>query len=476
MNEVKSFALLMLIIASVPFSEGISFPLMNNDSNYLHIKKSLQENNKLAFDSSVDETITQFMLEGHIPSLAASVVYKDSIIWSKGYGEQSNGNIAFIIASITKTITTTALLQLYEQGLFDLDEDVSNFLPFSLRNPNYPDKPITFRSLLLHQSSLLRGGELYRSYVFNDLDQKLGITNESLPSFPAWIDDVLLSQNTTEVWGTWAPGEKQVDSYGRSRLAYSNLGYDLLGYLVERLSNQTIEEYSKSNIFSRLNMTNTYYSYQSYPPDELAFPYEWIPDEENVEDYPTDEDKNFNLPIFNLDELGAGALRSTTSDLSHYLIAHMNNGMYKNNRILSEESINLMHNISQVYYGIKNYDSYGFGWMNDIINTVEIDGASFSQPLQGHGGRTYGYSSLMFFNQDVEIGVILFVNQDFLFVPQFDNQWDIFDVLYKEGLLFRNLSISSSGNVSGFSFFLFSFPLVLYVIFVKYRRRKSSTE
>ncbi len=475
MNKIKSFALIMLIIALIPFSKGINSSSMNNDSNYLSIKKSLQENNKSAFNSGFDEVIAQFMLEGHIPTLAACVVYKDSIIWSKGYGEQSNGNIAFILASITKTFIATALLQLSEQSLFDLDDDVSNFLPFSLRNPNYPDKPITFRLLLLHQSSLQRGGEFYQSFVFNDLDQKLGITNETLPSFPAWLDDVLLSENTSEIWGTWAPGGKPVDSYGRSRLAYSNLGYDLLAYLVEVISNQTIEEYFQSNIFTPLNMTNTHYTYQSYSSDKLASPHDWIPDNENVFNLPTDENNDFNYPHFNLDELGAGALRSTTTDLSHFLIAHMNKGMYKNNKILSEESINLMHNLSQVYYGNKNSDSYGFGWMNDIINTVEIDSESFFHPLQGHGGRTYGFNSLMFFNQDVELGVILFINQGFLYVPQFDNTWDIFDVLYKEGLRF-SLSNLRSENVSGFSLFLFSLTIVLQVIFIKYRRRKSSTE
>ncbi len=470
MNKIIMITSLILIVTLIPLSNGTSVSIYN-DLNFSSFANSLQEDDNQAFNSNLDDTITQFMLEGHITTLAASVVYKDNIIWSKGYGEQSNGDSAFIIASITKTFIATALLQLYEQGLVDLDEDVNNFLPFSLRNPNNPDKPVTFRSLLLHQSSLLRGGEFYQSFVFNDMDQKLGLTNETLPAFPAWIDDVLLSQNTTEVWGTWAPGEKQIDSYGRSRLAYSNLGYDLLAYLIVRISNQTIEEFFQSNIFTPLNMTKTRYTYQSYSSDELASPHEWIPDDNNVFNFTTDENKDFILPDFNLDEFGAGALRSTRTDLSHFLLAHMNNGMYNNNRILSEESINLMHNTSQEYYGGKISDSYGLGWMNDIINTVEIDGESFSHPLQGHGGRTYGFNSLMFFNQEVELGVILLINQGFLFNHEFANEWDIFDVLYKEGLRF-SLSDSSSEKTPGFSFFLLTLALVLQVVFIKFRNHK----
>jgi CubicO group peptidase (beta-lactamase class C family) len=461
---------LILIIALIPLSNGMTSVLTYNDLNYSSLANSLQEDDSQTFNNTIDDTITQIMLAGHITSLSASVVYKDSIIWSKGYGEQSDDNIAFLIASITKTLTATAILQLYEQGLIDLDEDVNDFLPFSLRNPSYPDKPITFRHLLLHQSSLRRGGEFYQTFVFNDLDQKLGLTNETLPSFPAWLDDVILSpesQTNSDLWGTWAPGEKQ------GNLAYSNLGYDLLGYLVELVSNQTIEEYFQSNIFNPLNMTRTHYTYQSYSSDELASAIEWIPNEYNEFNFSTDEEDNLNIPHFNLDELGAGALRSTTTDLSHFLIAHMNNGVYKNNRILLAESINLMHNTSQVFYGIYNYDSYGFGWINSKINTVELDGEYYSQPLQGHGGRTYGFNSLMFFNQDVKLGMILFINQGFNFVPEFDNQWEIFDLLYKEGLRF-SLSYSSSENTSGFSFFLLSLTIVLHVIAIKFRKYKGN--
>ncbi|MHA2031069.1 MAG: serine hydrolase domain-containing protein [Candidatus Kariarchaeaceae archaeon] len=473
MYKIISLVLFILIFTLIPFSHRIASPLVNDDSNYLSFNKSLQNDDKQPFDSNFDKNITQFMIEGHIPSLAANVIYKDDIIWSKGYGEQPNENLVFKIGSITKTITTTALLQLYEQGKFELDEDVNNFLPFSLRNPNWPDKPITFRSLLLHQSSLLRGGEYYSSHVLNDFEQKIGYTNETLPSFPSWIDKVILpseSQNSSEIWGTWAPGEKQ------GHLTYSNLGFDLLGYLIERISNQTIEEYFKSNIFSPLNMTKTHYTYQSYSTDELASPYEWIPDEIKEEEYPwgawpqTDENENYLLPFFNLDELGAGALRSTTTDLAYFLIAHMNNGQYKGNRILTEESINLMHDDSQVNYGNQLLESYGFAWINNKINTLQIDGKSITQPLQGHGGRVFGFNSLMFFNQESEIGVILFVNQGFIFV--YDNPlWDIFDLLYKEGFLFRN--IHGSENASGYSFFISSITILLIVIFVIFRRKNS---
>ena len=61
------------------------------------------------------------------------------------------------VASISKHIGTIGLMQLYEQGLFKLDDDVSGTLGFKLRNPYFPDKPITFRQVLSHQSSIREG-------------------------------------------------------------------------------------------------------------------------------------------------------------------------------------------------------------------------------------------------------------------------------------------------------------------------------
>jgi len=76
-------------------------------------------------------------------------------------------------------------MQLYEKGLFDLDEDVNNYLPFSLRNPHYPDSPITFRMLLSHRSSLAGDNKFWicLSYVPGDPD---------IPDYPyPWLKDYL---------------------------------------------------------------------------------------------------------------------------------------------------------------------------------------------------------------------------------------------------------------------------------------------
>lgn len=108
-----------------------------------------------------DEKISLIMKIAGFPSLATCIIKDNQIVWSKGYGYYDISNqkpatvdTVYILASITKTIVGTAIMQLYEKELFDLDDDVNVFLPFDLRNPNFLEDPITFRMLLSHTSSL----------------------------------------------------------------------------------------------------------------------------------------------------------------------------------------------------------------------------------------------------------------------------------------------------------------------------------
>jgi len=93
-------------------------------------------------DSDFDESILSLMKSGHMPSISMGIVKNNSLAWSKSYGysnrlrkEKATNTTIYLAGSISKTVTGVALMQLYEQGLFDLDDDVNDYLPFSLRNP-----------------------------------------------------------------------------------------------------------------------------------------------------------------------------------------------------------------------------------------------------------------------------------------------------------------------------------------------------
>jgi CubicO group peptidase (beta-lactamase class C family) len=110
----------------------------------------------------LDRFIETEMQAQKIPGLAACVVRFGKIVWSKGYvWSDIKRRVAMDpestiqnIGSISKTLTATAAMQLWERGKFDLDDEISQYLPFPVRNPIHPERRISFRSLLTHRSSL----------------------------------------------------------------------------------------------------------------------------------------------------------------------------------------------------------------------------------------------------------------------------------------------------------------------------------
>ncbi|MFC2089007.1 serine hydrolase domain-containing protein, partial [Calditrichota bacterium] len=152
------------------FLSFIVFMLITNSQAQL-LNTLIEEKDNLynvLFNSSKSATLDSIELDlfiktsmnnNHIPGLATAIVKNNKIIWNNCYGFrdiQNNLNVndttAFLLASVSKTITATALMQLWEQGLFQLDDDINNYLPTDILvvNPWYPNEPITFRQLLTH--------------------------------------------------------------------------------------------------------------------------------------------------------------------------------------------------------------------------------------------------------------------------------------------------------------------------------------
>lgn len=199
-----------------------------------------------------------------------------------------------------------------------------------------------------------------------------------LPEDPYPIVEEELSY--PEFWKDCPPGEK---------FEYHNYNFVILGIIIEELTGMTLEEYYQENIFTPLGMFNTSFYVSNFDINQLAVPYVHFP---------------VRLPGFYIPlpqyELGyfkaAGGIRSTVNDLSHFLIAHMNGGVYNDVRILNESSIDMMHNVTD------SDGSYGLGWTSVNLGFITIE---------GHPGNTYGFISGMGFNRSKNIGILLFYNE-----------------------------------------------------------------
>jgi len=139
--------------------------------------------------------------------LSAAVVRGETLVWSGGIGQADiDAKLAMTsdhiqnIGSISKTITATAVMQLWEEGAFELDDDINEFLPFSIRNPNFPDKPITFKQLLAHRSSIKDGTSYEKSYACGDPSVSLSDWIQGYFSHDNDFYDLKKSQSNGDVY------------------------------------------------------------------------------------------------------------------------------------------------------------------------------------------------------------------------------------------------------------------------------------
>jgi len=342
-----------------------------------------------------DQKIMMLMRLAGFRSLSACVITDDHIVWYKGYGyydvskeKQPNLHTIYILASITKTVAGTALMQLYEQGLFSLDDDVNQYLPFELRNPNFPQDPITIRMLLSHTSSLNTNTQ--NQYYWGNFSG-----DPPFAFFPEpYLREFLLPGGRfydDTIWSTqYPPGEHAM---------YANVGFDLISYLVDLISGEPFLDYCDTHIFHPLQMYNTSFNLSRLNLEQVAVPYQryagryyLLNDLDFLMGKQTPPDLYWRPRFY-----PAGGLYSSVSDLSHFLIAHMNDGVYNGTRILQKETIDLMHQIAP-----DNTIGYGLAWMQTQITR--------RLTATGHAGDLAGTDTWMLFNQTQQKGIIYLAN------------------------------------------------------------------
>ena len=204
--------------------------------------------------------IANWMARQNVPGLAACIAKGDRVVWQNGYGMANMtkrvpftpDQTLFHIASISKTITATAVMQLRDRGLFDLDEDVGKFVKFPVRNPRHPEQPITFKHLLTHTSSIDDSDALDSTYSVGD---------------PAMSLEEVVTRYFTTSGSLWSRRNYARSAPG-AKVRYSNAGFALLGYLVEVIGNQPLEEYLQQNVYSVLRMNENVLLHRQAGPRE----------------------------------------------------------------------------------------------------------------------------------------------------------------------------------------------------------------
>jgi len=363
--------------------------VLSTQVNVIASYKQPKENTSNSIDDILfDLKIHTYMKITNMPSLTVCIIKNNSIIWKDSYGysnyylrKKSQMNSIYIIGSISKTFIATAIMQIYENKSynFSLDDDISLYLPYDLKNPYHPDVNITFRMLLDHQSSIDDGFFDFPSYLPLSDDPTSFIKERLIPGEKHY---------KKEYWRETMPGEK---------FGYSNWGYILLAALLEQITGETFESYCQKNIFQPLNMKDTSFEIEKLDRKRLARPY-----------YPLIGSLYIPMPNYDIRCAAAcGGLRATALDLSNYLMAHMNNGTFNNYSMLNKSTIEIMHTIQNPEFSEKFYIGsmqHGLGWIH----------LTYKESVwEGYNGGAIGYCCHMMFRQSDHIGIIMMINSHF---------------------------------------------------------------
>jgi CubicO group peptidase (beta-lactamase class C family) len=316
-----------------------------------------------------------------------------------------NEDSKYRIASISKAVTALGLMKLYDQGLFQLDEDISDYLGYEVRNPNHPNVPITFRMLLSHTSSLQDGGG-YNGFLSATLNQN-PIPNISQLIVPGG------SNYTSNMWRLETPG---------TYFAYSNVSSGVVGTLIEKISNQRFDLYMQEHILGPLGITGSYNVSLLPEIDDVAVLYRnqggWTPQVDNYQGVaPVMPDLSGYLPGTNGLRWGPqGGLRASAGELGKFLRFFMTNGSSVPD-FISSSTLDAMRTVEWNWTGNNGDNYYGlfkrWGLGLHHANTSNTDFICLNQGFGtfiGHTGEAYGLVSEAYFNESNEVAFVFMHN------------------------------------------------------------------
>jgi CubicO group peptidase (beta-lactamase class C family) len=325
--------------------------------------------NPAEIEPFVDGLMTVYLRDKHIAGGVVAIVRDTTILFSKGYGfadvdkrvPVNPVSTLFRNGSITKTFTWTAVMQLVEQGKIDPDADINTYLDFQIP-ATYP-QPVTMRHVMTHTA----GFEEDSRELFTEDSTRIRPMREWLPAhMPGRVR---------------APG-----TYS----AYSNWATAVAGYIVERVSGMSYDEYLERHIFQPLGMTHA--------TTRQPLPAALVPHMSNGYRWTNGrwEPKKFELIT---GAWPAGSMSVSAHDMAIWMMTHLGKGAYRGQRILAESTVVQMHTRQQGHD--PRIPGFGLGFYEQT--------AAGPRGV-GHGGDTQWFHSDMLLLPEERVGVFVSFN------------------------------------------------------------------
>ena len=319
------------------------------------------------------DSIEVIMKQENIVGLMLGITTKDSVIFSGGFGyadldtrRNVDESTLFRMGSITKMFVSLGIMKLVNEGKLKLDDELKKIAPeVAFQNKWEGTNPLRIVHLLEHTSAF-DDIKLNRMYSLD--------TNEN-----SGINMMLVHKNSMIC--RWKPGE---------RFAYSNPNYAILGYIIEKISGKSYNQYLTENILTPLGMRNSNFNLRS------KFP------QRDVKEYIVKNRKTTQVPSVTLLSGPPGALWSSADDMVKFVQLFLRNGdsLFSSNTITEIETT---HSSLATRSGQKN--GYSLGNDNTFFGYSKF-------PFRGHGGLTGTCFSSCKYNRELGIGFVLASNSN----------------------------------------------------------------
>ena len=345
-----------------------------------------------------DAFIQKMMRSAGFPGLQVAVVKQGRVVWSASYGHavldppgparaMRNDSILYT-ASIGKMLTAVLVMEQVEEGRLSLDDDIDASLPFTVRNPKWPDVPITWRMLLTHTSSLQDDDSTFDAlYAYG--------RGTPPPSEKDFVE------------GTFEPGGRynRGASFGAAKpgaeYSYCNTALELVGYALERVTDVPFETLADRALLGPLGIRTTGYRLASLPVDRIALGYGCTPDPAGGFVYAPIRvafgrlapSRAFEDNLLSVAAGADGGLYTSAGQFARFVAMLLGGGALDGTRILKASSVDVLlaPSRSLVFMGRK-----------DLAG----------RQVWGHTGSDPGYAAAVFFDRETGVGAIAFANAE----------------------------------------------------------------
>lgn len=332
------------------------------------VKSSPADTAPVDYEAFFEAALPDQLAKEHIAGATVAVVQGSELVFAKGYGYANLAaqipvqaeSTLFFIGSDGKLFTWTAVMQLVGQDKLDLHADVNQYLDFEI--PATFPEAITLHHLMTHTAGFEED--------FNTL-----LLDDPLNILP--LRDHLVRYIPTRVY---APG---------SVMAYSNYGTALAGYIIERVSGQSFDTYINQHLLQPLGMTHSFVG-NALPDafaDDLSKGYQY----DNGRYVPLDFEWTTAVPC--------APVRTTVTDLSRFMIAHLNGGCEEGNCILPADMVELMHSPQFTHHPQMSSMAYGF-----------LDTQFNGQRVLWHMGESARFTTLLALIPEHNLGLVVSYN------------------------------------------------------------------